>query len=149
MVEAAGVEPFVPLILRNLQILQYAKRHKKARMPVCWYKFGTKGLVRAFESHCSKDGKEHTYWSLVESVHTADGPRQRTVCHLGEFNALDHARWVQTVEISNGKEGRQTETVRVQLDAPAGDPQVVRVSSTAGRKRQFGASIWGWSCGSD
>ena len=42
MVEAAGVEPFVPLILRNLQILQYAKMHKKARMPAYWYKFGYK-----------------------------------------------------------------------------------------------------------
>ena len=35
----------------------------------------------------SKDGKEHTYWSLVETVRTPDGPRQRTVCHLGELNS--------------------------------------------------------------
>ena len=25
-------------------------------------------------NHRSKDGKEHTYWSLVETVRTPDGP---------------------------------------------------------------------------
>jgi hypothetical protein len=25
-----------------------------------------------------KDGKDHSYWSLVETVRTSDGPRQRT-----------------------------------------------------------------------
>src|SRR6266849_5421054 len=31
----------------------------------------------------SKDGKEHGYWSLVETVRTPDGPRQRSICYLG------------------------------------------------------------------
>ena len=52
-------------------------------------------------NHRSKDGKEHTYWSLVESVRTPDGPRQRTLCHLGELNGPDQARWVRTVEVFN------------------------------------------------
>lgn len=30
----------------------------------------------------SKDGKDHTYWSLVETVRTANGARQRTLCYL-------------------------------------------------------------------
>ena len=30
----------------------------------------------------TKDGKDHTYWSLVETVRTPDGPRQRTLCYL-------------------------------------------------------------------
>ena len=30
--------------------------------------------------HRDKDGKRHTYWSLVETIRTADGPRQRTLC---------------------------------------------------------------------
>ena len=34
----------------------------------------------------SKNGKDHTYWSLVETVRTPDGPRQRTLCYLGELN---------------------------------------------------------------
>jgi hypothetical protein len=28
------------------------------------------------------DGKDQTYWSLVEAVNTPDGPRQRTVTYL-------------------------------------------------------------------
>ena len=35
----------------------------------------------------SKDGKDHTYWSLVETLRTADGPRQKTLCYLGELNS--------------------------------------------------------------
>src|SRR3989475_10638580 len=52
-------------------------------------------------NHRNKDGKEHTYWSLVESVRTPDGPRQRVLCHLGELNGSDHARWLRTVEVFN------------------------------------------------
>ena len=46
----------------------------------------------------SKDGKEHTYWSLVETVRTADGPRQKTLCYLGELNGSAQARWLKTVK---------------------------------------------------
>src|ERR1035438_4452497 len=45
-----------------------------------------------------KDGKGHTYWSLVETVRTADGPRQKTLCYLGEMNSSAQARWLRTVE---------------------------------------------------
>ena len=48
-----------------------------------------------------KDGKEHSYWSLVETVRTVDGPRQRTLCYLGELNNSAHARWQKTVEVFN------------------------------------------------
>jgi hypothetical protein len=34
----------------------------------------------------SNDGKRHHYWSRVETVRTPDGPRQRTLCYLGELN---------------------------------------------------------------
>lgn len=98
-------------------------------------------------NHRSKDGKEHTYWSLVESVRTADGPRQRTVCHLGELNASDHARWVRTVEVFNEQgEGRQLKLFASHLDAPADDPQVARVlvhRVRLERMRQFGACYLG------
>ncbi|MBI5399588.1 hypothetical protein HZB07_03115 [Candidatus Saganbacteria bacterium] len=33
-----------------------------------------------------KDGKSHTYWSLMETIRTTDGPRQRALCYLGELN---------------------------------------------------------------
>ena len=40
-----------------------------------------------------KDGKDHTYWSLVETVRTASGPRHRQLCYLGELNDSARARW--------------------------------------------------------
>ena len=62
----------------------------------------------------SKDGKEHTYWSLVESARRPMGPRQRALCHLGELNGSDQARWLKTVEVFNEQgEARATETVPV------------------------------------
>ena len=48
-----------------------------------------------------KDGKDHTYWSLVETVRTRDGPRQRTLCYLGELNGSAQARWLKTIEVFN------------------------------------------------
>jgi hypothetical protein len=39
-----------------------------------------------------KDGKDHTYWSVVETLRTVDGPRQRTLCYLGELNDSAQAR---------------------------------------------------------
>jgi len=33
-----------------------------------------------------KDGKDHAYWSLVETVQTPDGPRQRTLCYTSAHN---------------------------------------------------------------
>ena len=41
----------------------------------------------------TKDGKEHVYWSLVETVRTPDGPRQRTLCYLGELNNPRPTMW--------------------------------------------------------
>ena len=49
----------------------------------------------------NKDGKDHTYWSLVETVRTVDGPRQRTLCYLGELNGSAQARWLKSVEVFN------------------------------------------------
>lgn len=39
----------------------------------------------------SKIGKSHAYWSLVEMVRTPNGPRQRTLCYLGELNSSAQA----------------------------------------------------------
>lgn len=56
-----------------------------------------------------KDGREHGYWSLVETIRTADGSRQCTPCYLGELNGWAHARWQNTVEVFNEPtiEGRE------------------------------------------
>lgn len=98
-------------------------------------------------NHRSKDGKLHTYWSLVESVRTADGPRQKTLCHLGELNDSDQARWLRTVEIFNEQgEAQQLKLFPSQVQAPVDDPQVARVllnKVRLERTRQFGACYLG------
>ena len=98
-------------------------------------------------NHRGKDGKEHTYWSLVESVRTPDGPRQRTLCHLGELNGSDHARWLRTVEVFNEQgEAQQLKLFPSQVEPPADDPQVARVLVNRvhlERTRQFGACYLG------
>src|SRR2546427_1754585 len=98
-------------------------------------------------NHRNKDGKEHTYWSLVESVRTPDGPRQRVLCHLGELNGSDHARWLRTVEIFNEQgEAQQLKLFPSHIEAPADDPQVARVllnKVRLERTRQFGACYLG------
>ena len=65
----------------------------------------------------SKDGKTHTYWSLVETVRTAAGPRQRTVCYLGELNTSAEARWRKTLRVFTA----QGEATQLAL-FPAGTP---------------------------
>ena len=88
-----------------------------------------------------KDGKEHSYWSLVETVRTADGPRQRTLCYLGELNSSAHARWQKTVEVFNEQgESTQLKLFPSEVEAPD-DPNVARVlvkKVRVERTRRFG-----------
>src|SRR6266852_4975969 len=88
-----------------------------------------------------KDGKEHSYWSLVETVRTADGPRQRTLCYLGELNGSAHARWQKTVEVFNEHgESTQLKLFPSEVEAPD-DPSVARVlvkKVRVERTRRFG-----------
>jgi transposase len=91
----------------------------------------------------SKDGKDHTYWSLVETVRTPCGPRQRTLCYLGELNGSAQARWVKTIEVFNAQgEAEQLKLFPVEVEPPPDDPQVARVllhKVRLERTRQFGA----------
>ena len=98
-------------------------------------------------NHRNKDGKEHTYWSLVETVRTPDGPRQRTVCYLGELNSSAQARWLKTVEVFNEQgEAQQLKLFPSHVALPEDDPQVARVvlnKVRLERTRQFGACFLG------
>ncbi len=49
----------------------------------------------------TKNGKQHGYFALVESVRTEAGPRQRVVAHLGELNHNQEQRWQRTVVFHN------------------------------------------------
>jgi len=79
-------------------------------------------------NHRGKDGKDHTYWSLVETVRTPDGPRQKTICYLGELNSSAQARWLKTVEVFNEDgEAQQLKLFPSNVVPPDDDPQVARV----------------------
>src|SRR5512138_1050909 len=90
----------------------------------------------------SKDGKEHSYWSLVETVRTADGPRQKTLCYLGELNGSAQARWLKTIEVFNEHgESRQLKLFPAEVEPPEDDANVARVllnKIRLERSRQFG-----------
>ena len=42
-----------------------------------------------------KNGKNHTYWALVESIRTARGSRHRVVAYLGELKKSERNGWAQ------------------------------------------------------
>ena len=48
-----------------------------------------------------KDGKEHRYFSVVESVRSSrsSSPHQRTLLYLGEINSDQQAAWVKAIEV--------------------------------------------------
>ena len=98
-------------------------------------------------NHRSKDGKDHTYWSLVETVRTPDGPRQKTLCYLGELNNSSQAHWLRTVEVFNDQgEARQLKLFPSRVAPAEDDPQVARVllnKVRLERTRQFGACFLG------
>ena len=98
-------------------------------------------------NHRDKDGKDHTYWSLVETVRTPDGPRQRTLCYLGELNDSAQARWLRVIDVFNEEgERRQLKLFPSDVEPPANDPDVaqVRVSRVRfERVRQFGSCCLG------
>jgi hypothetical protein len=94
------------------------------------------------EHQRKRDGKEHIYWSLVETVRTPDGPRQRTLSYLGELNSSAQARWLKTIEVFNEQgEKQQLKLFPSQVEPPPDDPQIARVllkKVRLERARQFG-----------
>ena len=95
----------------------------------------------------NKDGKDHRYWSLVETVRTPDGPRQRTLCYLGELNGNAQARWLKTIEVFNEQgESRQLKLFPAEVESSENDPNVARVllkKVRMERTRQFGNCFLG------
>ena len=52
------------------------------------------------------DGEEYGYWSLIESVRTARGPRQRIVATIGklpDFDKQEKLGWEDVGRFLNGK----------------------------------------------
>jgi transposase len=98
-------------------------------------------------NHREKDGKRHTYWSLVETVRTADGPRQRTLCHLGELNDSAQARWLKTIDVFNDAgERHQLKLFPADIAPPPDDAEVAQVliqRVRLERTRQLGPALLG------
>jgi transposase len=96
----------------------------------------------------TKDGKAHTYWSLVETVRTRSGPRQRTLCYLGELNGSAQARWLRTIEVFNeAGESQQLRLFPAEQAPDDNDPQIARVLVNRvrlERTRRFGECFLGW-----
>lgn len=94
-----------------------------------------------------KDGKPHVYWSLVETVRTDSGPRQRTLCYLGELNGSAQSRWLKTVEVFNEQgESRQLKLFPSDAAPAEDDAQVARVlidRVRLERTRRFGECFLG------
>ena len=91
-----------------------------------------------------KDGKEHTYWSVVENKRLSDGRVvQRQVLYLGEVNDSQRAAWRKTLE-TQGKgtdAPRQIALFPHDRPAPTDDARVVQIrlnQLSLHRPRQWG-----------
>ena len=78
--------------------------------------------------HRTKDGKDHRYYSLVESVRTSRGPQHRTLAYLGELNGSTELAWRRSIAVFNG-EGTETQLELFASDSPVvpSGERVVRV----------------------
>lgn len=67
------------------------------------------------------DGVTYEYWSLVESLRTPDGPRQRTVATLGKLPGLDEEARVGWEHIGEILDGRvhQRDLLHAEPEPPA------------------------------
>lgn len=86
------------------------------------------------------DGEAYGYWSLVESVRTARGPRQRIVATIGKLPGLDEAErigWEAIGRLLTGKPPQQDSLFEKTAEPPAwATIDITRVSVE--RLRHFG-----------
>jgi hypothetical protein len=63
-----------------------------------WYVLNRDMYVRSHRRR--KDGKDHTYYSIVESVRVSGAkPYQRRVLYLGELNSSQVSQWERCCEV--------------------------------------------------
>jgi transposase len=98
--------------------------------------------------HRSKDGKDHHYYSLVESVRTSRGPQHRTLAYLGELNSSTESAWRRSIAVFNG-EGTESQLELFASDSPVipSGEHVVRVVLDRvrwERPRDFGEVFLAW-----
>ena len=95
-----------------------------------------------------KNGKEHHYYSLCETIRTEQGPRHRRVCYLGELNTNAQSSWRKSVEVldADGRARQMTlwadSVTNIPKDSAAATVQLRGVRWE--RPRDFGAVYAGW-----
>lgn len=87
----------------------------------------------------TKDGSVYEYWSLVKSVRTARGPRQKTVASIGKLPGLDRRTRMGWEQIGAALEGRIRQADLFQEHEEAPEWATVDVSRVrVERMRDFG-----------
>jgi hypothetical protein len=93
-----------------------------------------------------KDGKEHRYWSVVESYRSRNGRvGQRHVLYLGEINDAQMASWLRTIDLIDEKHSKSRQVALFPEDRkvpeflPCEAIQVRLSELTLSRPRQWGA----------
>ncbi len=92
-----------------------------------------------------KDGKEHRYWSVVESRRVSGGKTiQRQVLYLGEIASGRQAQWSRALEAFDEGTGQMTQIAlfpegRAAPEAPGEAVQVRLKDFELHRPRQWGA----------
>jgi transposase len=88
----------------------------------------------------TKGGGDYDYWSLVESVRTSRGPRQRIVASIGKLPGLDREErigWEEITRILEGKPRPQPDLFEEYQDPPSWATVDLRKVSVE-RLRHFG-----------
>jgi len=93
-----------------------------------------------------KDGKEHTYYSVVENKRLADGRVvQRHVLYLGEINSSQQLAWRKSIEVLDEEHPQSARTISLfpedRCEAVVGEEDVVRLRLSQlrlERPRQWG-----------
>ena len=93
-----------------------------------------------------KDGKEHYYWSVVESYRARNGRvGQRHVLYLGEINDTQKASWLRTIEVLEEKKTKPRQVAlfpdnrKLPESLPCDAIQVRLSQLRLSRPRQWGA----------
>ena len=99
-----------------------------------------------------KDGKEHRYWSIVESVRTRRGVIKRQLLYLGEINDSQRVQWCSALDVlDESNDTYKPMSLFPEDRTPPPDvcnPVQIRLSQmTLHHPRQWGGAGWRWNCG--
>ena len=94
-----------------------------------------------------KDGKEHRYWSIVESKRCAGGRVvQRQVLYLGEINDSQQEAWRRVIEAFDERAQQTTQLALFSADRPLPDHAEVLIARLSQPERS-GDEVWDWEGG--